>query len=217
MASPPKITAEWTVRAQLTIRKSGSGGPTLPSADADSGGTVERLVHTDNPMKVTYKWCTHEPLLDHRPPASHASSSSSHKDGTLSSAGPVSSDSGIGSTPTKPHTLAAPPSDPNSSQFQSSCNIILTACTNIVPEHSEYAEDLSTTFYTLFPDGGETKVTSNVPANGTAAAAAFGVKDAFCQTSDNEALTKHPANESLEAEHPYRVGDHGTRFESATD
>lgn len=196
MSSPPKITAEWIVRAQLTIRKSNGNQP-RPNNELDSIATVERLVDTDNPMKVTYKWCTQEPLIEHLPTPSHTNSStSSNKDGALGSSGVASSDSGISSTTTKINTLPATSIDhQNSSKFQSSCNIILTACTNILPEHSEYAEDLSTTFYTIFPDS-ETTLKSNVPMGG-----AFGVKDAFCQTNDTELVAK----QTLETEHLYEV------------
>lgn len=204
MSSPPKIMAEWIVRAQLTIRKS-NGNQSQPNDELESpiATTVERLGNTDNSMKVTYKWCTQEPMRQHPlQTPSHTSSNSSHKDGMLSSTGVISSDSGISSTDAmKSNILTATPIDANNSKFESSCNIILTACTNIIPEHNEYAEDLATTFYTLFPDA-ETTVKSNVPVGST-----IGVRDAFCQTSDNETLAaKHTMN-TLETGHLYGVND----------
>lgn len=202
MSSPPKILAEWIVRAQLTIRKSNSS-QSQPSDEHELpiAPSVARFGNSDNSMKVTYKWCTQEPICEQvLQKQSHTCSNSSHTDGVLGSTGVISSDSGIIATDaTKLNTSSTTPIDTVNSKIQSSCNIILTACTNVLPEHNEYADNLATTFYTLFPDA-ETTVKSNLPMDST-----FGVRDAFCQTSDTETLTAKHTTNTMEASLLYDV------------
>lgn len=170
MSSPPKITAEWIVRAQLTIsrpentqnlRDSNSNTPTN-STKYD----IERHFDNENPIKVVYKWSSNdaptgdsssavETILNAPNDQNIASNVSSKDSGSFRSCGVPSTDSGIGTTTTKTTSKnCVPKCQIDKSKYRSTCNIILTACTNVIPEPNELVENFPTTYYTLFPDDG---------------------------------------------------------------
>lgn len=166
MSSPPKITAEWIVRAQLTIcrpdKKCISSNLQTDSKysieqqqQQQQQSTTERHFDNENPITVVYKWSSNdanagdsssvvETVLSAPNNASNVSSKDSN---SLRSTGITSSDSGIGTT-----TASITNQQLDNSKYQSTCNIILTACTNVIPEPNEIAESFQTTYYTLFPD-----------------------------------------------------------------
>lgn len=159
MTSPPKITAEWIVRAQLTIsRPDNKAKPSIDrendsSHSIDHQPVIERHFDTDNPIKVIYKWSSSDvnatdsaSVVETVLSAPNIASNVSSKDsGSFRSTGVTSSDSGIGTT------TASVSNQLDNSNYRSTCNIILTACTNVIPEPNEIAESFPTTYYTLFP------------------------------------------------------------------
>lgn len=158
MTSPPKITAEWIVRAQLTIcrpdntRKNSQQEDTKYSIERPPG--IERHFDNENPIKVIYKWSSSDANTGDASSVvetvlsapNNASNLSSKDSGSFRSTGVTSSDSGIGTT------TANGSNQIENSKYRSTCNIVLTACTNIIPEQNEIAESFPTTYYTLFPD-----------------------------------------------------------------
>lgn len=164
MTSPPKITAEWIVRAQLTICRpditskkgiSSSHETNTTKYSIEGQPTIERLFDHENPIKVVYKWSSADANAGDSSSVvetvlsapNNASNVSSKDSGSLRSTGITSSDSGIGTT-----SASVTNQQIDSSKYQSTCNIILTACTNVIPEPTEMAESFHTTYYTLFPD-----------------------------------------------------------------
>lgn len=160
MSSPPKITAEWIVRAQLTISRPEK---TLKIRDSNSTSQsnsehdIERHFDSDNPVKVVYKWASSEANTGDstsavetilNAPNNNASNLSSKDSGSFRSSGVPSTDSGFATT-TK-NSLSKCQID--KSKYRSTCNIVLTACTNVIPEPNEMVESFPTTYYTLFPD-----------------------------------------------------------------
>lgn len=162
MSSPPKITAEWIVRAQLTICRPDitSKKDIHSSQESDSKYSIEQQpmdehhFDNENPIKVMYKWSSStdanagdsvvETILSAPTNASNVSSKDSV---SFRSNGITSSDSGIGTT-----TASVTNQQIDGSKYQSTCNIILTACTNVIQEPTEMAETFHTTYRTLFPD-----------------------------------------------------------------
>lgn len=164
MSSPPKITAEWIVRAQLTISRPETTSKLRDSnsssqSNSNSKYDIERHFEDENPIKVVYKWSSSE--ANHAgdsssavetvlsAPNNNASNVSSKDSGSFRSSGVPSTDSGIGTTTTK---TCMPKCQIDKSKYRSTCNIILTACTNVIPEPNEVVESFPTTYYTLFPD-----------------------------------------------------------------
>lgn len=161
MTSPPKITAEWIVRAQLTICRPDNTPKTQNLNDdpdtnyaIDRQPLVERHFDNENPIKVVYKWSSNDPNTGDSASVvetvlsapNNASNVSSKDSGSFRSTGVTSSDSGIGTT------TASVTNQFEKSKIRSTCNIILTACTNVIPEPTEMVESFPTTYYTLFPD-----------------------------------------------------------------
>lgn len=175
MSSPPKITAEWIVRAQLIIRKPNENNQSkntkiTTNQEIDEKYSIEQrpiavertLFDNENPIKVIYKWCSND-SSNHgengsivetivSTPNELTLNASSKDSGSFRSAGVTSSDSGICTSKPATKTNSLNQNCNNSSKLQSTCNIILTACTNIIPEQTELAENFSTSIYTLFPD-----------------------------------------------------------------
>lgn len=166
MSSPPKITAEWIVRAQLTITRPEN---TQKIRDSNSNSTkydIERHFDGENPIKVVYKWSSSdannagdsssavETILNAPNPNQNniASNVSSKDSGSFRSCGVPSTDSGIGTTTTTASKNCVQKCQNDKSKYRSTCNIILTACTNVIPEPNEVVENFPTTYYTLFPD-----------------------------------------------------------------
>lgn len=161
MSSPPKITAEWVVRAQLTIsrpditsKSKNSNQQPDSKYDIERKPAIERHFDNENPIKVVYKWSSSDAnagdaasiveTLSSAP--NNASNVSSKDSGSFRSTGVTSTDSGIGTT------SASVKNDLDKSKYQSTCNIVLTACTNVIPEPNEMAESFPTTYYTILPD-----------------------------------------------------------------
>lgn len=223
MTSPPKITAEWIVRAQLTISRPDNTSTKLRNAnanpDSDTKYGIERHFDNENPIKVIYKWSTSdattndsssivETLLS-APTTANASNVSSKDSGSFRSTGVTSTDSGIG-------TASASVSNQNDkSKYRSTCNIVLTACTNVIPEPNEVAESFPTTYYTLFPSNEVSDIRlRSLPQQSLLTISIFSfylpqphllksnvskqnilsVRDAFSQTSDIE-TKNHAAQE----------------------
>lgn len=162
MTSPPKITAEWIVRAQLTISRPDNSSKKTSNheinskySSIDGQPTTEHHFDNENPIKVIYKWSSVDGNVGDTSSVvetissvpNNASNVSSKDSGSLHSTGIRSSDSGIGTT-----TTSVTNQQTDNSKYQSTCNIILTACTNVIPEPTEMAESFHTTYYTLFPD-----------------------------------------------------------------
>lgn len=159
MTSPPKITAEWIVRAQLTIcrpdnklieRGNSQNQESASNYSIERQPATERHFDNENPIKVVYKWSSSDAntgdassVVETVLSAPNASNVSSKDSGSFRSTGVTSSDSGIQSTISN---------QIDNSKYRSTCNIILTACTNVIPEPCEMAESFPTTYYTLFPD-----------------------------------------------------------------
>lgn len=170
MASPPKITAEWIVRAQLTIcrpEKQSIGRSSVQNSESPSKYSIERQpaaerhFDNENPIKVVYKWSSSDAntgdassIVETVLSTPNASNVSSKDSGSVLSSGVTSSDSGIQSTVSN---------QVDNSKYRSTCNIILTACTNVIPEPSEMAESFPTTYFTLFPDNEVRCANSNWP------------------------------------------------------
>lgn len=161
MASPPKITAEWIVRAQLTIcRPDDKSKVTIrANQEADTQYSIENQssdhFQGENPIKVVYKWCSSDANQSESTsvfgsvlstPNVSSNGSSSLKDSGSFRSGVTSSDSGIGTTTTSTSKAL------NGQKCRTTCNIVLTACTNIIPEPNEVAENIATTYYTVFPE-----------------------------------------------------------------
>lgn len=161
MTSPPKITAEWVVRAQLTIIRPENTSKTRTSNqesnskyDFERQPAIEHHFDDENPIKVVYKWSSSDANTGDSSSVvetvlsapNNASNVSSKDSGSFRSCGVTSTDSGIGTT------TACASNQVDKSKYRSTCNIILTACTNVIPEPSEIAENFPTTYYTLFPD-----------------------------------------------------------------
>lgn len=157
MTSPPKITAEWIVRAQLTIcrpdkntKEKGNSQESGSNYSIERQPINERHFDNDNPIKVIYKWSSDANAGDASSVVetvlsapNNASNVSSKDSGSFRSTGVTSSDSGIQSTVSN---------QVDNSKYRSTCNIILTACTNVIPEPSEMAESFPTAYFTHFPD-----------------------------------------------------------------
>lgn len=168
MTSPPKITAEWVVRAQLTICRpddkskkaihANQQADTKYSIENQSSSPITADSHFqgENPIKVVYKWCSNDTNQSDStsivgsvlstPNISTNGTSSIKESASFRSTGVTSSDSGIGTT-----TTSASKSCINQ-KCRTTCNIILTACTNIIPEPNEMAENIASAFYTVFPE-----------------------------------------------------------------
>lgn len=161
MTSPPKITAEWVVRAQLTISRPDNASRTKNSNqepdskyDIERKPAIERHFDNENPIKVVYKWSSSDANTGDASSVvetvlsapNNASNVSSKDSGSFRSTGVKSTDSGIGTT------TASVTNQADKSKYRSTCNIVLTACTNVIPEPNEIAESFPTTYYTLFPD-----------------------------------------------------------------
>ncbi|XP_055324979.1 dentin sialophosphoprotein [Sitodiplosis mosellana] len=213
MTSPPKITAEWIVRAQLTICRPDTLRANVQNQQQDTTYSIERPqgierhFDNENPIKVIYKWSSSDAntgdassVVETVLSAPNASNLSSKDSGSFRSTGVTSSDSGIGTTTTSTSNQI------DNSKYHSTCNIILTACTNIIPEQNEIAESFPTTYYTLFPDNEHHSVQSNLSK-----ANILSVRDAFSQTSDIESK-KYSAPDSTynsqETLHPQQHTKH---------
>lgn len=230
MSSPPKITAEWIVRAQLTISRPettsklrDSNSSSQSNLNSNSKYDIERHFDDENPIKVVYKWSSSE--ANHTgdsssavetvlsAPNNIASNVSSKDSGSFRSSGVPSTDSGIGTT-TK---TCVPKCQIDKSKYRSTCNIILTACTNVIPEPNEVVESFPTTYYTLFPDD-EVSLTQHarrqsasnqlnnvqmllysqacMVQSNLSKQNILSMRDAFSQTNDSE-LKKYAANDSF--------------------
>lgn len=165
-----EITAEWTVRAHLTITR-----PTenllhrVPSVrrDNDSVTTDGRASEprnvnanvNDNPVRVVYKWCSDD--IKNANEAGYSDGHSSfrrgnflvaegqcNKNDSFVSTGVPASDSGVSSSTTNASTNKSA----LNARFRSTCNIILSASTDLIPKANELCDDVSTRCHTSFPD-----------------------------------------------------------------
>lgn len=163
MTSPTKITAEWTVRAQLTITRPDdrykNATHTIRTNESIGSGTAtttERFFREENPIRVVYKWCSDSNQTDtivepstslHRVTDKSGKNTSETVHETYESIGEVQpSDSGF-STATTANTSQSS----FNPKCRSTCNIVLSACTDIIPEPNELTENLTTTYYTIIP------------------------------------------------------------------
>lgn len=171
MSSPTRITAEWTVRAQLTITRPDDKYKnathtirTNESIDDGTTTTTERFFHEENPIRVVYKWCSDSVKSNNQTDTSAEPTNSLH-----SVKGSSSNNSGRSKDDPKHETFHSigevQPSDSgfstattaNTSQLsfnpkcRSTCNIVLSACTDIIPEPNELTENFTTTYYTIIP------------------------------------------------------------------
>lgn len=169
MASPPKITAEWCVRAQLTITrpddKLTNTKPITDNIRTEQPVITEKYFQGDNPIKVVYKWCTSDDKktcdLDANSSVAftkntiinnNVNSKTKQKD-SFHTTGITQSDSGFSTT-----TTNASRSTTFNPKCRSTCNIVLSACTDIIPEPDESSENITTTYYTtIFPNKNEVK------------------------------------------------------------
>lgn len=140
MDDSSKITAEWVVRAQLTICRPNSNNQ-KQEQEEDRQSVIEQNFNQETPIKVAYKWCSND---DAAVTTKQSSNLSSKDSSSFRSTGVTSSDSGIGTA------RANVTNHTDTSKSLSTCNIILTACTNVIPESKEMAENLATSYYTLF-------------------------------------------------------------------
>lgn len=162
----PEITAEWTVRAHLTISRPADNllQRVALKRDNDSVITDERTSETRNtfptesPAKVVYKWCS-----DDLKPASEPA----HTDGysTFRRSNFMVTENHYGKNDSF-HSTEVPPSDsgfststtnvggksPFNARFRSTCNIVLSASTDLIPRPNELGDNLSTRCHTTFPD-----------------------------------------------------------------
>lgn len=223
MTSPTRITAEWTVRAQLTITrpddKYRNATHTIRTNESIGSGTTtttERFFHEENPIRVVYKWCSDSDKTDTIVEPTNSLQStlgnnrnrgrSETKHETYRSVGEVQpSDSGF-STATTANTSQSS----FNPKCRSTCNIVLSACTDIIPEPNELTENLTTTYYTIIPSIEEQPqvnsiwifsicqridlTTFNFQSHSldpdVPKVNVLSVKDAFSQTSDVESPTK---------------------------
>lgn len=170
MSSPTRITAEWTVRAQLTITrpddKYKNASHTIRTNESIGNGvatTTEQFFHEENPIRVVYKWCSDSDKSNNKtdtivePTGSlHSAiggngnsdrSRSENRRETFHSSGKVQpSDSGFSTATTANTSQSA-----FNTKCRSTCNIVLSACTDIIPEPTELTENLTTTYYTIIP------------------------------------------------------------------
>lgn len=167
MGSPTRITAEWTVRAQLTITrpddKYKNASHTIRTNEAIGNGaatTTEQFFHEENPIRVVYKWCSNSDKSNNKTDTIVEPTSSLHsaiggngnsdrsrnenRSETFHSGGKVQpSDSGFSTANTSQSSF--------NTKCRSTCNIVLSACTDIIPEPTELTENLTTTYYTIIP------------------------------------------------------------------
>lgn len=100
MSNSPKITAEWVIRAQLTICQSENS--------SNDQSIIERRFDGENPIKVVFKWCPNDEnfaneaaVVETILSAPKQSSQLSSKDsGSFRSSGMMLSDSGVDTTRT---------------------------------------------------------------------------------------------------------------------
>lgn len=159
-----EITAEWTVRAQLTIirptenllHRLASVRRDNDSVTTDGRASEPRNVNVnDNPVRVVYKWCSDD-LKNPANETGYTDGYSSFRRGNcLVAEGHCNkndnfytteipaSDSGVSSSTTNA---------PSNARFRSTCNIILSASTDLLPKSNELCDDVSTRCHTSFPD-----------------------------------------------------------------
>lgn len=166
MSSPTKITAEWTVRAQLTITRPDdrykNATHTIRTNESIDGGptaTTDRFFREENPIRVVYKWCSDsnqtdtivEPTNSLQRVTGESSHASRNRGETVHETfrpmGEVQpSDSGFSSSATANTSQSS-----CNAKCRSTCNIVLSACTDIIPEPNELTENITTTYYTIIP------------------------------------------------------------------
>lgn len=157
------ITAEWTVRAHLTITRPTENLLQRVTAAAtkrdncDGGASESRNLDTiDNPFRVVYKWCSDDAKEQSADPAFNNDGYSTFNRGNflVSEAGCTQnenfqsteippSDSGLSATTNQ--SIFSP-------RFRSTCNIILSASTDLLPRTNELCDNISTRCHTTFPE-----------------------------------------------------------------
>lgn len=182
-----EITAEWTVRAHLTIKRPAPAAVVATShgesslqhvtdghlQDNDSvtpdrqASESRNLYACDNPIRVVYKWCSDESKPSDAFNGSNIQSYGSFQQGNFlvpepethatpqrmndnfHSVGlPPASDSGVSTSTTN----VSPNKSVFNPRFRSTCNIILSASTDLLPKSNEINDDISTRCHTIYSD-----------------------------------------------------------------
>lgn len=153
-----EITAEWTVRAHLTITRPNAAGAAAVSFGDDNNSlqhvtddhqrddepmSPDRLgsniqQRNDNPVCVVYKWCSDDNKL-----AYDGGNSGGVEPFVSDMTVPAPSDSGVSSSMTNVSGFIP--------RFRSTCNIILSASTDLLPKTNEMNDDVSTRCQTIYP------------------------------------------------------------------
>lgn len=158
MSNSSQITAEWVVRAQLTIHRPKVDNNLNDSENQCSNSqhiaaAAKECFNAENPINVVYEWCSNNndnnknaidsssivgTILD-APKSSHCSSKDSC---SFRSTGVTSNDSGFDTT--KNHA-----NEPiNNTQHSTTCNIILSASVHENPQTG----NITTNHSTIFPN-----------------------------------------------------------------
>lgn len=152
MSNSSQITAEWVVRAQLTIHRpkadNSLNDPENQCSNSQHMATAaNECFNAENPINVVYEWCSNNKngtdsssivgtILD-APKSSHISSKDSC---SFRSTGVTSNDSGFDTTKNHAH-------DPiNNAKHSTTCNIILSASVHENPETANITTNHSTIF-----------------------------------------------------------------------
>lgn len=158
------ITAEWTVRAHLTITRPTENLLQRVTAaaskrdDLDGRASEARNFDAvDNPIRVVYKWCSDDAKdqptdtvyngNDAYPAYNRGnflvSEARCTQNENFHSTEIPPSDSGVSTSTTK--SIFSP-------RFRSTCNIILSASTDLLPRTNELCDNISTRCHTTCPE-----------------------------------------------------------------
>ncbi|XP_037044895.1 serine/arginine repetitive matrix protein 5 [Bradysia coprophila] len=192
---PENITAEWTVHAQLTIKRP-NDKPTNSNDNVDSSNAADDVPTQANPVTIVYKWSSD----DVKNESSNDKSGFSSTNATFKS--DHKSDTNDKAKHDSFHSTGVPPSDSGfstttnnsrkQSPFRSTCSIVLSACTDLFPTTVEEGQEDPITYNTTATC---TVVPEEPPRLSNASdfiknVNFLSVKDAFSQTSDNESKLK---------------------------
>lgn len=161
MSDSNKITAEWTVHAQLTITRPDGAytnsshtirtNESIGNSENNASASTERFFHEENPIKVIYKWCSDAEKSNSRTDTVVVDSKNTTHSVKNDENNLIRSRNEV--HPYELSTTTTPTTSKSStkSECRSTCNIILSACTDIIPETNELAENFTTTYYTSIP------------------------------------------------------------------
>lgn len=155
MSNSSQITAEWVVRAQLTIHRPNVDNNNLNDSENPCSNNqhiataAEECFNAENPINVVYEWCSNDKnatdsssivrTILNAPKSSHSSRNESSY--SFGSTGITSNDSGFDTTKNNAHKSI------DNTKHSTTCNIILSAS---VPENPQ-TPNVTSNQFTTFP------------------------------------------------------------------